>query len=87
MCILYFDYEIFCLKNYMNEKLPLFAFTGSDREDAKLRKSVSAGYATELLNIVVHHSDNVAFLQKYGAALLAIGEQGRQMAFSLLVSH
>ncbi|WAR13260.1 VIR-like protein [Mya arenaria] len=48
---------------------------GDDREDAKLRKSVSAGYSTELLNIVVHYSDSVEFLQRHSKHLLAIGEQ------------
>lgn len=57
-------------------KFSLF-IPGSDREDAKLRKSVSAGYSTELLNIVVHYSENVEFLKNHGMELLTLGEQGK----------
>ncbi|XP_052817206.1 protein virilizer homolog [Mya arenaria] len=55
--------------------MPFVKLSGDDREDAKLRKSVSAGYSTELLNIVVHYSDSVEFLQRHSKHLLAIGEQ------------
>lgn len=48
----------------------------NEREDAKLRKSVSAGYASDLINIVVHYSDSVDFLKKHGLDLLTLGEQG-----------
>jgi len=49
---------------------------GDDRDDAKLRKSVSAGYCSELLNIVIHYSDNIDFLKKHGQQLLSLGELG-----------
>ena len=54
-----------------------FIISGDDRDDARLRKSVCAGYTAELMNMVVHHSDNVEFLKKHGEELLALGESGR----------
>ncbi|XP_052231908.1 protein virilizer homolog isoform X2 [Dreissena polymorpha] len=51
--------------------LPFVKMSGKD-----LRRSVCAGYTSELLNIVVHYSDSVEFLKKHGEELLAFGEQG-----------
>lgn len=53
-------------------------YSGNDRDDARLRKSVCAGYTAELLNMVLQHSDSVEFLKKHGEELLTLGESGKR---------
>ena len=54
----------------------LLFFPGNDSRDAKMKKSVSAGYTTELLTLLVHYTENADFLQTHGQTLLALTESG-----------
>ncbi|KAJ7351151.1 hypothetical protein OS493_036354 [Desmophyllum pertusum] len=54
--------------------LPFVESTGDAKDDAKLKKCVSTGYATVLILLTVKLSENVATLSKLAPRLLAVSE-------------
>uniref|UniRef100_A0A0L8HH29 Virilizer N-terminal domain-containing protein n=1 Tax=Octopus bimaculoides TaxID=37653 RepID=A0A0L8HH29_OCTBM len=46
-------------------------------KDARVKKSVCAGYVSELLLLVIRQSDNMEMLQRFAPQLLAISEDGK----------
>ena len=51
-------------------------FVGNESRDAKLKKSVCAGYSTELICIMVHFSENVDFFLTHRQTLLSLATSG-----------
>ena len=41
-----------------------------------MKKSVCAGYSTELLTILVHYTENADFLQTHGQTLHSLAKSG-----------
>lgn len=57
--------------------LPFVESTGDDIKDTRLKKSVCAGYVTELLLLLIRQSENMEMLQRFASQLLAISEDGK----------
>jgi hypothetical protein len=52
---------------------------GDEAKDAALRKSVSWGYTTQLITLVIQHAESPNIIEKYGARLLAVSEDGTSL--------
>ena len=67
---------------------PLFttclSVAGSDSKDAKIKKSLMAGYTSELLTQLIHYTENADFLQVHGQTLLALSESGKMWLLTAL---
>ncbi|KAF8783457.1 Protein virilizer like protein [Argiope bruennichi] len=55
--------------------LPFVQMSGTEDFDVKQSKSVCAGYATELIMLVVNYSENVPMLEKFSDALYNLSQQ------------
>ncbi|KAL3859118.1 hypothetical protein ACJMK2_009350 [Sinanodonta woodiana] len=64
--------KVLSLDNNLKSILPFLELQGDDVVDIRIKKSVCAGYATELLMFTIQHSDNIITMQKYAARLQAI---------------
>ncbi|KAK3591349.1 hypothetical protein CHS0354_040310 [Potamilus streckersoni] len=64
--------KVLSMDNNLKSILPFLELQGDDVVDIRIKKSVCAGYTTELLMFTIQHSDNIITLQKYGARLQAI---------------
>ena len=63
---------------YCNVFAQLFCyFAGNTELDPQIKEAVCLPYAASLLQMVVRHSDSAAMLEKFGARLLQICEQGK----------
>ncbi|GIY03657.1 protein virilizer homolog [Caerostris extrusa] len=59
----------------LNSLLPFVQMSGEENLDVKQSKSVGAGYATELLMLVVNYSENVPMLERFSDALYNLSQQ------------
>ncbi|CAI9735216.1 Hypothetical predicted protein [Octopus vulgaris] len=57
--------------------LPFVESVGDEVKDARVKKSVCAGYVSELLLLVIRQSDNMEMLQHFAPQLLTMSEDGK----------
>ncbi|KAK7500315.1 hypothetical protein BaRGS_00008538, partial [Batillaria attramentaria] len=62
------------LATNLNALLPFIQPTGDEAKDVALRKSVSWGYTTQLITMVIMYSEGSQLIEKFGSRLLAISE-------------
>ncbi|GFQ90344.1 protein virilizer homolog [Trichonephila clavata] len=59
----------------LNSLLPFVQMSGEENFNVKQSKSVCAGYATELIMLVVNYSEKVPMLEKFSDALYNLSQQ------------